>query len=203
MGDGRVEGILSVDVSDWEAPGVVHGKQAMCAPRTRCDEEVWAQLKAGLEDAGIDVLAEANVVASFLDPGDRLPQPEPRRPTLEPLLINTAGSWEDRPEAVTAIDNLFLAADYVRTHTDLATMEGANEAARRAVNGILDVGGSNEPRCAVWQLSRAGDLRAGAVARPRALGAPAPAEAAAARGRGGGSAGADRARRRRGSLRRR
>ena len=29
MGDGRVEGILSVDVSDWEAPGIVHGKQAM------------------------------------------------------------------------------------------------------------------------------------------------------------------------------
>jgi uncharacterized protein with NAD-binding domain and iron-sulfur cluster len=36
------------------------------------------------------------------------------------------------------IPNLFLASDYVRTHTDLATMEGANEAARRAVNGLLD-----------------------------------------------------------------
>ena len=72
---------------------------------------------------------------------------------LEPLLINTAGSWEDRPEAVTAIENLFLASDYVRTHTDLATMEGANEAARRAVNGILDTTGSTQPRCPVWKLS--------------------------------------------------
>ena len=35
----------------------------------------------------------------------------------------------------------FLASDYVRTYTDLATMEGANEAARRAVNAILDAHG--------------------------------------------------------------
>ena len=33
---------------------------------------------------------------------------------------------------------MFLAADYVRTNTDLTTMEGANEAARRAVNCIID-----------------------------------------------------------------
>ena len=49
--------------------------------------------------------------------------------------MNTKGSWADRPDATTRIPNLMLAADYVRTYTDLATMEGANEAARRAVNG--------------------------------------------------------------------
>ena len=69
---------------------------------------------------------------------------------LEPLLINTAGSWEDRPEAKTNLPNFFLAGDYVRTNTDLATMEGANEAARRAVNGILDAVGSGSPRCQLW-----------------------------------------------------
>ena len=53
---------------------------------------------------------------------------------------------------MTSIENLFLVSDYVRTHTDLATMEGANEAARRAVNGILDASGSGAPRCAVWPL---------------------------------------------------
>ena len=31
-------------------------------------------------------------------------------------------------------------------------MEGANEAARRAVNGILNAAGSDEPRCGVWPL---------------------------------------------------
>jgi uncharacterized protein with NAD-binding domain and iron-sulfur cluster len=55
-----------------------------------------------------------------------------------PLLINTVNSWQFRPNASTEIPNLMLAADYVRTYTDIATMEAANEAGRRAVNGILD-----------------------------------------------------------------
>jgi len=37
----------------------------------------------------------------------------------------------------------------VRSYTDLATMEGANEAARRAVNAILDRTGSHAARCGV------------------------------------------------------
>ncbi len=152
MGDGRVEGILSVDVSDWERPGTLHNKQAMFCSKDEVSEEVWGQLEAGLNDAGIDVLEDANVLAWFLDPSIVFPNPN-EAANLEPLLINTAGSWSDRPDAVTRVDNLFLASDYVRTHTDLATMEGANEAARRAVNGILAAAGSDAPRCAVWPLS--------------------------------------------------
>lgn len=151
MGDGRVEGILSVDVSDWEREGVLHRKQAMYCSREQVREEVWAQLTGALNDAGIDILEEANVLAWFLDPSIVYPNPN-EASNLEPLLINTAGSWGDRPEAVTSIENLFLVSDYVRTHTDLATMEGANEAARRAVNGILDASGSSAPRCGVWPL---------------------------------------------------
>jgi uncharacterized protein with NAD-binding domain and iron-sulfur cluster len=115
-------------------------------------DEVWAQLEASLDDAGVDVLEQANVITWFLDPSIEFPNPT-EATNLEPLLINTAGSWADRPEAVTRIENLFLASDYVRTNTDLATMEGANEAARRAVNGILDAGGSAEPRCEIWRYS--------------------------------------------------
>jgi uncharacterized protein with NAD-binding domain and iron-sulfur cluster len=151
LGDGRVEGILSIDVSDWEREGIVFGKQAMFCSREEVREEVWAQLEASLNDAGLDVLEDANVVTWFLDPSIVYPNPT-QAANLEPLLINTAGSWEDRPEAQTAIENLFLASDYVRTHTDLATMEGANEAARRSVNAILDSSGSSEPRCEVWPL---------------------------------------------------
>jgi hypothetical protein len=91
------------------------------------------------------------VLAWFLDPSIVYPNPN-EASNLEPLLINTVGSWGDRPEAVTSIENLFLVSDYVRTHTDLATMEGANEAARRAVNGILDASGSSAQRCGVWRL---------------------------------------------------
>jgi hypothetical protein len=32
-------------------------------------------------------------------------------------------------------------------------MESANEAARRAVNGILEVASSREPRCELWPFS--------------------------------------------------
>lgn len=71
---------------------------------------------------------------------------------LEPLLVNLVNTWQLRPDAFTRIPNLFLASDYVRTNTDLATMEGANEAARRAVNAILDLTGDPAPRCKIWEL---------------------------------------------------
>ena len=146
VGDGSVSGILSVDVSDWSQPSARLGKVAMRCSREEILDEVWAQLGDHLED-----LDAANVVARFLDPAIEFPNPT-QAANLEPLLVNTAGSWADRPDAVTRIPNLFLASDYVRTHTDLATMEGANEAARRAVNGILDATGSAAPRCEIWPL---------------------------------------------------
>ena len=145
-GDGSVEGILSVDVSDWSQPSTRLGKIAMQCSREEILDEVWAQLKDHLDD-----LDDGNVVQRFLDPAIEFPNPT-QAANLEPLLVNTAGSWEDRPDAVTRIPNLFLASDYVRTHTDLATMEGANEAARRAVNGILEATGSSAPRCEIWPL---------------------------------------------------
>ena len=150
-GDGRVEGILSVDVSEWDRPGRRTGKVAMTCTREQIREEVWGQLTDHLNDGGATVLDEANVVAWFLDPAIEFPNPSAAT-NLEPLLVNTAGSWDDRPEATTRLPNLLLASDFVRTHTDLATMEGANEAARRAVNAILDRTGSSAPRCEVFRL---------------------------------------------------
>jgi uncharacterized protein with NAD-binding domain and iron-sulfur cluster len=150
VGDGRVEGILSVDVSEWERPSARTGKVAAKSTPEEIRHEVWAQLKDHLNDGPTPVLNDANVLAWFLDPAIEFPNPTSAT-NLEPLLVNTAGSWQDRPEALTRIPNLFLASDFVRTHTDLATMEGANEAARRAVNAILDRTGSRATRCAVWK----------------------------------------------------
>src|SRR5215208_1368101 len=147
-GDGRVEGILSVDVSEWERPGRKINKVAMACSKEEIRTEVWAQLVAHIDDGSLD---EANIVDFFLDPAIKPPNPT-LATNLEPLLVNTKGSWADRPGAITRIPNLFLASDFVRTHTDLATMEGANEAARRAVNGILDATGSAAPRCPIWPL---------------------------------------------------
>jgi len=68
------------------------------------------------------------------------------------LLIHPPGSWATRPEPGTAIPNLVLAGDYIRTKTDLAPMEGANEAARHAVNVILQRAGSVAQPCQLWPL---------------------------------------------------
>lgn len=146
-GDGRTRGILSIDVSEWQRPGRRTGKVAQLCSREEIFEEVWGQLEDHLDGA----LDAATVVDRFLDPAIVFPNPTGAA-NLEPLLVNTAGSWADRPEAATRIPNLWLASDYVRTHTDLATMEAANEAARRAVNGILGATGSGAPRCDVWRL---------------------------------------------------
>jgi 15-cis-phytoene desaturase len=68
------------------------------------------------------------------------------------LLINTAGSLQYRPEAQIELVNLFLASDYVRTYTDIACMEAANEAARRAVNCLLVAAGSTASPAQLWPL---------------------------------------------------
>ena len=147
-GDGRVEGILSVDISEWDRPGRRTGKVAMACTPAEIREEVWGQLTDHIDDGS---LQETNVLSWFLDPAIVFPNPTAAT-NLEPLLVNTANSWCDRPDSVTRIPNLVLAADFVRTNTDLATMEGANEAARRAVNAILDATDSSSPRCNVWRL---------------------------------------------------
>jgi uncharacterized protein with NAD-binding domain and iron-sulfur cluster len=149
-GDGRVRGILSVDVSDWQTPGPRTGKVAARCSRQEIHDEVWGQLTDHLNDGPQPVLDEQHVLSWFLDPAIEFPNPSGAT-NSEPLLVNTTGSWVDRPDAVTRIPNLLLAADYVRTNTDLATMEGANEAARRAVNAILATDGRRD-LCRVYKL---------------------------------------------------
>jgi 15-cis-phytoene desaturase len=148
-GDGSVGGILSLDISEWDQPGIVYGKPANQCTAEEIKNEVWAQMKVHLNIGGADVVRDDNVISWFLDPDIQFPNPSAVT-NLEPLLINNSGSLAYRPEAVTEIPNLFLASDYVKTYTDLATMEGANEAARRAVNGILDRSGSTAQRVPIW-----------------------------------------------------
>ena len=88
----------------------------------------------------------------FLDPGVRWHPERRRNSNATPLLVNTVGSWEKRPKAQIAIPNLFLGGDYVQTDIDLATMEGANESAREAVNALLEVSGSKAEPAAKYKL---------------------------------------------------
>lgn len=152
FGDGLVGGILSVDISDWEVPGILYGKTAMQCSAAEIEKEVWAQIKVHVNTAGKEVIQDQNLLMWFLDPDIQFPNPTGVT-NLEPLMINTSGSLQYRPEVKTEIPNLFLASDYVKTYTDVACMEAANEAARRAVNALLDHAGSTAPRASIWPLA--------------------------------------------------
>jgi uncharacterized protein with NAD-binding domain and iron-sulfur cluster len=152
-GDGTVGGILSVDISDWDAPGLHVRKPAkQCTPE-EVRRETWTQLTAALNgrEPG-DVVLRDELVHTFhldsdLDYTGGTPPTNHSR-----LLVHPPGSWAIRPEAATRIPNLLLAGDYVRTHTDIASMEGACEAARRAVNAILQRADSPATPVTIWPL---------------------------------------------------
>ncbi len=150
FGDGTVRGVLSVVISNWHAAGDVNGKAAKDCTPEEIKEEVWREVKDHLNDMGEVLLSDDDLVDWYL--ADSVRFTEDGAVNDEPLLINTVDSWSNRPEAVTGIPNFFLASDYVRTNTDLATMEAANEAARRAVNGVLDADRSTMHRCRIWDL---------------------------------------------------
>lgn len=155
-GDGAAVDCLSVDVSEWDKPGILYGKTGKQCTREEVAREVWAQMKAGLNDTGRTVLRDATLHSWFLDPAVEIGGPRPTND--EQLLIHPTGTWYNRPDARTAIPNLFLCGDYVATDIDLATMEGANAAARAAVNALLDETGSKAERCSITPLYRAPEL---------------------------------------------
>jgi hypothetical protein len=124
-----VQQIISVDVSDWTA----------------------ARKYAFVDD---DIQERLNVRKLLTFHRSRRAKGQPPVPLLtnaEPLLVNQVETRELRPDAASSAANAFLASDYVRTYTDLATMEGANEAARRAVNAILSGEGIDDT-CLLFPL---------------------------------------------------
>ncbi|WP_100401888.1 hydroxysqualene dehydroxylase [Bacillus sp. FJAT-42315] len=148
-GDGTVKGIISVCVSEWHRPGILYGKTAAQCTEAEIKKEVWAQLKRSL-NTGNTILHDKDLHSSFIDPDMTLKPPHSKNHS--PLLVNNVNTWKLRPDATTRIKNLFLASDYVRTNTDLASMEASNEAARRAVNGIIDASQSRTRKCKLWEM---------------------------------------------------
>ena len=163
-GNGNVTATLSVDISNWEE--LLDEKIEIHAiPRL-----VWDQIKSTVNVNGEQILKDDNLQYWSLDPAIQEIHAECgsvkdkhkakvqavnnilKLSNSEPLLVNTIDSWRLRPYPDSRIKNFFLASDYVRTSTDLATMEGANEAARRAVNAILDYDKSRSKRARVWAL---------------------------------------------------
>jgi uncharacterized protein with NAD-binding domain and iron-sulfur cluster len=151
-GDGGVVDCLSVDVSDWDTPGIVYRKPAKRCTRPQVAREVLEQIKAHLNDNGEALLTDRMIDFWHLDPAIAWSPTRRRNTNKTPLLVNTIGTWRKRPRARTGIPNLFLSGDYVQTNVDLATMEGANESGRAAANALLDAAGSKAPRAAMYEL---------------------------------------------------
>lgn len=148
-GPAAVEGILSVIASDWDTAGILHEKPAKPCTRAEIVEEIWAQLQAHLDTRLTDDMR----VDAFLDPA--IVETDDGVENRSPLLVTTVGSLNHRPPADVGIPNLYLAGDYVRTNTDLASMESANEAGRRAANAIFASEGIRD-RARIWDLDEQG-----------------------------------------------
>ncbi|HCS58014.1 MAG TPA: FAD-dependent oxidoreductase, partial [Gordonia polyisoprenivorans] len=159
-GDGRSKDCLSIDISDWDTPGILYGRTAKQCTRDEIAKEVWAQMSKAMNSGGRELLRSEDIVTWSLDPGITW---SPTIANATPLMVNTAGSLPHRPGVATSIANLFIGGDHVRTNIDLATMEGANESGRRVTNAILDAADSPAPHAAVyplWELPMLDPLKA-------------------------------------------
>jgi uncharacterized protein with NAD-binding domain and iron-sulfur cluster len=181
-GDGSVRDCISVDIGDFAEPGIVYGKPARALRPAQIAHEVWEQMKRHLNDGEKTVLRDDVVARWVLDPGLVYRRGRPTPVNEDPLRISTPRTWSDRPGVTTALPNLLLAADYVNVQIDTATMEGANEAGRRAANAILAKAGSPAKPARVhdlyqppeWEPVRAADAQAYAAGLPNPVGLPAP-----------------------------
>ncbi len=154
-GDGRLRGILSVDVSSCFTPDEDGVRLADERSREGILRRVLRQVLASLDPATARTLERA-VYASKLD--DELSVGPHGVVNAGRLLVHPPGSRAMRPPAVLDLPNLYLASDYVRTSMDLASMEGANEAGRLAARGVLERAGLDAARVETFAWDELGRL---------------------------------------------
>jgi 15-cis-phytoene desaturase len=146
----NLKGVISVIACHWNVKSSVLNKTAQQCTEAEVKAEIWRQL---VESAYPDPTKAPVPLDSHLDENVTMPPPSGSFQNLTPLLIHPPGSYPMRPPAgLKQIDNLMLASDYVQTNTELATMEGANEAAKRAVSAIYDAELLTMPRPGIYEL---------------------------------------------------
>jgi len=143
-GDGTAQQWMSIDLQTWDYPGLLYGKTAKECTKEEFFNEILAHL-AAIHPTSWGKLDRANIVRWDVSP---LLRYEPGKPVVndEPLFGAVVGAFSGQPNAVTAVDNLFIAATYARTTGGIDAMDCACEAARRSVNAILErTGADTEP----------------------------------------------------------
>jgi hypothetical protein len=159
FGDGTVKTILSVDISAWDERAE-SGKTAKECDFSELGAETFDQVARSLNrgDKVVlrnDMLHPVHPFNVDVDIAEQARKAEASGKALltnaEPLLVNLEDSWKLRPEVTCEVENLFVASDYVRTYTNLATMEAASEAARAAANAILERSGSKEKKAKIFK----------------------------------------------------
>ena len=63
----------------------------------------------------------------------------------EGLFTNDVGTWEFRPDATSAISNLFIAGDFCKTFVDVVTLEGAVASGLIAAEAVRKKAGIGSP----------------------------------------------------------
>ena len=150
-------------------PAARASRRAVHAAR-RSSTEVWAQLHDHLEERS----TACDVRVWFLDPAIEFPNPTGAA-NLEPLLVNTAGSWADRPDAVDARSRTcsWPPTTCARTRTWRRWRAPTRRRGARST-GSSTRRGSRAPRCEVWPLREPRGVRPREGARPRPLAAAPP-----------------------------
>lgn len=149
--------VLSVIVSNWQTPAP-GGLAAQDQPSTDALlDAVWEQLADGLGT----LIDKNDVVFRYLDANVKVGAAS-GFVNDTPLLIHKPNMRRFRPPCrIGNVPGLFIAADYVKTETDLASMEGANEAARRVVvelGAVVGIAATHHPK--LWDFKEDGAVGA-------------------------------------------
>ena len=157
-GDGEVVDCLSVDISNWDAPGILFGKPAKECTRPEIAQEVLAQIR--LHPTAAAQLPDDVVHSWFLDPGVQWDAAAGRNTNADAAagqhgrhLGEAADRADEDPEPV---PRRRLRADQHRPRDD----GGCQRVGRKAVNALLDASGSTAERAAMYTLYRSPALEA-------------------------------------------
>ena len=165
-GDGTAVDCLSVDISDWDTPGILYGK-----PAKQCTREEIAHGGLGADQGAPRRHRRAACPTTSCTRGSSTRRSQwaksaARNRNDEPLLVNTVGSWEKRPKARDRRSRTCSspATTCRPTSTSRRWRARTSPAARRSTRCSTRSGSKAEPRADVQALRPAG-VRGGQARR--------------------------------------